>query len=405
MTMTLPADPLAFDLGEDEPAGDDLAALDYSRYPYIPREWLWENYIPVATPVIVAAKGGTGKGLLFAAAVARVVLGLPFPGEDQELRREPKRVVWISGQGEDDPFEDLAPRLRAAIARAVAEFGLDPELAGEQGAIRLVHDLSEWPDGDPVEIPRHCGRIRAELDKLNALGGPRVGMVVADSLSALLSDGYTIDSRQGARRVMVLFSRFARKADVAFVILHHMTKDGKVAGSRAVLDALRLVLRVDKDEDTGIRTLSQEKGNATDGTPVSYVIAGTGPTVHAQFTEAADARAERVAHAQERGAPPEDGSLRARMAAVPADPGPFHLWRRVDRAGEAGTLEPVGEPALTREDARTAAVREAGRVLSWGRVPSAPGSEMAVFTGADGSKTGYLVMPSRKTDQSGSESS
>src|ERR1700684_2569075 len=216
-------------LAADDTAPPDVASVSYSGIPYIPRLDLWPGHVPVGTPVVCAAKGGTGKGLLYAAVAARVILGLPFPNEDQALRRAPARVLWISGQGEDDPWEDLAPRFRAAIESAAAEFGFDPGIAAL--AIDLIRDMSCWADGSPATLPPDCPALAAELAALNADGGPLVAMVVCDSLSALLSDGYTIDSRQGARRVLGRLSRFARAADVALPLLHHMTKDGKVAGS------------------------------------------------------------------------------------------------------------------------------------------------------------------------------
>jgi hypothetical protein len=399
-------------LAEVQPApspvpGSGRVAPGFGSYPVIERRWWWRGYIPVGSPVVIAAKGGTGKGFLTAAVAARLVLGLPFPGDDQEERREPVRVLWITGPGEDDAYEDLAPRLRAAIARAVAEFGLEPELAGEgpDGAIHLVHNLSRWLDGGLVTIPADCPRIAQVVSMMNReadeQGTPRVGMVVADSLSALLSDGYSIDYRQRARRVMVELAEFARAADIAFVILHHFTKDGKVAGSPAVLDSLRVVLRVDlSPEDERVRVILQEKANGSGAEPQRYVITGLGVAAHAEFVASASARSARIAAAELAGTAELQRSrpvlaLTAGTAAPPADsdPGPFAvlcLVRR-DRCPDANIYLP-GEFA-TREDARAAAAADAGAVLTWRALPDREAVHVARYAHPDGSDRVYGVRP------------
>jgi hypothetical protein len=366
---------------------DDLAALDYTHYPYIERRWLQPGYIPVGSPVMYVAAGETGKGMLFCANAARTVLGLPFPNEDQSIRRAPGRVVWITGTGEDDPYEDMAPRLRSAIAHAVAEFGLNPELASERGAIRYVHGLTEWPGGTPVSLPADCPRIGEEIRALEKkYGGPPVALVVADSLSALLSDGYTVNSRQGARTVMGMISRLARTQDIAFVLIHHLTGDGKVAGSPAVLDSLRLVFVITRKKDKPeVRVITRHKSNISAAQPQGYVITGEGADAHAEFVTADDAREQRVAV--------------ARAAAVPAapaadDPGPFRVLRlsRQDGADPAPPQR-VGTPQATRAAARALADGDAGQVLTW-TPRSDQGSESAGYR-RGATSVAYLVGPAR----------
>lgn len=373
------------------------AAVDYSQIPYVPRRHLWEPYVPVGIPVIYAAAGGTGKGMLWAAVVARAVLGLPYPGEDQEARREPQRAVWITGQGEDDQYEDLAPRLRAAIASAAAEFGQDA--ASAAAAIALVSDLSEWPDGTPVTLPADCARLAGELAEMNADERlPPVGVVVADSLSALLSDGFTIDSRQGARRVLGRLARLARDADVALALLHHTTKDGKVAGSAALLDGVRLAFRIEADADKpNVRTIIRHKSNGAQATPQQYVIAGGGPAAHAVFTSAEDAREAR----RPRRAPQDGdrsggpGTFRARLASLArrdpteAEPGRYRCLARAQSPGKAVEAGRIVADRVSAEDGRAAAARDAGRPLDWQTAPS--GMRVATITHSDGTCVSYGV--------------
>lgn len=365
----------------------DVAAVSYADIPHVARRWLWKDHIPHGV-VVYAAAGGTGKGLLFAAAAARTALGLPFPGDDQDSRPAARRVVWITGAGEDDQFEDLSPRLRAAVASAAAEFGLTSEDCA--AALGRIFDLSEWADGSPVTLPADCGRLASEVAALGADGVP-VGLVVADSLTALLSEGSTIVSREGARRVMGRLARFARESDVPLAVLHHFTKDGKVAGSPAVLDGVRLAFTIERDPDRpGVRTITEHKANASNAAPQQYVIAGSGAGVHAVFTVAGDARAERATRAA---SPPPATSFRARMArsADGATAGAYRCLARVQLPGrppEGGRLVADGASASA---ARAAAAADAGAPLTWQTAPS--GMEVAVHDRADGARVSYGVYP------------
>jgi AAA domain len=395
LAQELAPDPFLTDIDDD-----DLSVISYDNVLHIARRWVWPGVIPVGGPMVLAAAGETGKGLLMAAAAARVALGLPFPGEHPDIRRGPAGVIWITAVGEDDPNEDLAPRLRAAIAAAVAEFGLDPALAGPDGAITNIYDLSKWRHGLPLTLPADAGLLVAEVAKLNQRnehrGRPPVAMVVADSLSALLSEGFTINSRQGARRVMGILSAAAREADIAMVLVHHMTRDGKVAGSPAVLDALRIAFRIERLRDNeDVRVIIRHKANISRAEPVRYVIEGSGVTTHAAFAGAVDARTARVEAAQERAAlrPPVRVALGAGAGpgapAGPREPGPFALMRVTLRNGETEVQELLGRAYATRADATAAADRDAGAVLSWADLGR--GLIRSVYDRADGARVSYGV--------------
>jgi hypothetical protein len=382
----------ADELEAHEPSPEKLAAVAYSDIPFIPRRWGWPGYLPYASVSLWTAAGETGKGMLLCAVAARVALGLPFPEEDQELRRAPARVMWITGPGEDDQFEDMAPRLRAALAAAALEFSLTAEQVAR--GLSLIHDLSNWRDGTPVSLPADCPRIMAEIKALNASAGePPVGLVVADSLSALVSDGYTIDSRQGARRTLAMLSRFARKADVMFALIHHLTKDGKVAGSPAVLDALRLVFKIERSkDDVAVRMITRHKANISNAVPVRYTITGDGPSAHAVFMASGDQRAERIDQARAHAVPEPEG-VAARLAQrATADPGPFRVLRRVQVPGQAEpTTERLAGTHATRELAHVAADTDAGEVLTWKRDVTVPDLDMASSLRPDGARVAYGV--------------
>jgi hypothetical protein len=432
---------------------DELAAVSYSRIPTILRRWLWPGVLPIGNPALFAGGGSVGKGVLFALVAAHVVLGIPFPGTAQyaELERwresgadadmpelaGPGRVIWIAGM-EDDQFEDLAPRLRAAIRYLVQLYRLAPELADDtRGAIRFVHDLSEWPDGSAFALPVDCDRLAATVRSLDIEltaanrrrdpedpdappPGPPVRLVIMDPLSELLSDEpapvthggsagrqlrYTIDSRQGARRTLRPVKAMARKLDISVVIIHHLTQDGKVAGSPAVLDCLRLAFVITRrKDDPSARVITQHKSNISDTPPQQYTTVCGYPDTHAAWIAAADERAERVRAASTRPAPTA-GSMRDRVRAAAGQrapsaaeelaevpPGPYGLLRR---AGDAPP-EVLGRGYEDQGAARAAAASDAGTAeLSW-QPGEAPGIAVCALRLPTGQLRGYSVFPSRR---------
>ena len=196
----------------------DLASLSFDGIPGEPRTWRLRDVLALGEVTVIAGAGGiTAKGLALGRVAALEVLGLPKPGDEPGTEREPGRVLWVSSGTEDDPIHDLSPRFTSALIACAGEHELDP--ADALDGARYLHNLSEWPNGDPIEIPQDLPRIRAEVGKLNKRDasnrkpgdpgysgpGPRVTMVLMDPLDALLGPGATVDSRPGARRLMDQF--------------------------------------------------------------------------------------------------------------------------------------------------------------------------------------------------------
>lgn len=83
------------------------------------------------------------------------------------------------------------------------------------------------------------------------------------------------------------------------MLIHHVTKSGKVSGSQGLMDGLRQVLTVTKSEDDPrVRILHTEKSNlAADDLPdVRYVIRGDWPDtgVTWQLQDAAGPAQQRI---------------------------------------------------------------------------------------------------------------
>ncbi len=234
-----------------------------------------------------------------------------------------------------------------------------------------------------------------------------------DPLSDLISDEpapgvngqrqrYTIDSRQGARRTLRPVKAMARRLDISVVIVHHLTQDGKVAGSPAVLDCLRLAFVISaRKDDPATRVITQHKSNISDTPPQQYTTACAYPDTHAAWVASADERAARVQAAAARSAP-DQGTLRDRVRAaagqrapVPGDelpPGPYGLLRRM---GDASP-EVMGRAYASQDAARGAAAADAGTDgLAW--LPGdKPGVAACAVRTATGELRGYSVFPVRQ---------
>jgi hypothetical protein len=388
----------------------DLASLSFDGIPGAARVYVVPGMLAIGEVTVDAGAGETAKSLRNVMFAARAALGVAQPGDPHGTRREPARTLWISSGTEDDPIFDLAPRITSALAACAAEFGLDP--AAALAASRYVHNLSEWANGDPIEITdAGLAKIRAEVGTLNQLDaanrpavlddgrsnpdwqgpGPCVRLVVFDPLDALLGEGQTINSRPGARRVMTGLSRFAKGAAVAAPVIHHViASGGKVAGSPAVTNSVRLAFISAPDKSNpSVKVTRKMKANigapgdlryivampSADDTPDGYVpapfVAFQGEDAAAQST--GDTLRGRIADT----AGQDQGTLRQRLretaAQRPAESAPaataaapWRVFRKDMTDAGPGPASYVGASYPGPDEARQAAQADARNgPLSW----------------------------------------
>lgn len=385
---------------DSRPAQDGPASLAFHLIPSEPRSWRLADVLAIGEVTVIGGKGGvTMKGLAMAKVAALEVLGLPKPGTPA---LDPGRVLWVSSGTEDDPIHDLAPRITSALAAAAAEHGTDPEDA--LGARRLIHNLSEWESGDPIEWPGDEAKIRAEVGKLNQLDdqnrapgdpaytqpGPPVTLVIFDPLDAILGPDATVDSRPGARRVMTSFGRFARGAQVAVSVIHHVVSDGhKLAGSPAITNSVRLAFMVTPDKaNTDVKVMRPVKSNVSapgalrwvksegPGCPfVRFLGEAAAEAEHVEARPAQDAAGDtlrdRISQAQLRERVREAAAQRdpapAGEHSGPADPGAWLLVKCVmGPDGQPGPAVRLGRSWPDADRAKHAAAQDArGAALSW----------------------------------------
>jgi len=147
-----------------------------------------------------------------------------------------------------------------------------------------VYDLTMLPGGTPFElsaargdmgnIPELLGFIR----KLRARDlNPR--LVILDPLDNLVMNG-SIQSKQGATRLIRRLEFVARRTGVTIVIFHHLVDDGKkgkVGGSSKIVDVPRWVYRIERDEEAPeLMVLRKHKGNQGDPDAIRYRVVRDG---------------------------------------------------------------------------------------------------------------------------------
>ena len=215
---------------EREAAGYAVAYADVEP---LEADWLLRDRIPKSELTILAALGGTGKGMLCCDLAARISRGLVLPGDDEA---EPAgNVILIST--EDDPNVVTVNRLHAA--------GAD---------MARVFDLSTV-NGAPFELPLHANVLRQAIEEIG-----NVRLVVLDPLAGVAPVSLTSVAK--VRGILAPLRQIAHDTGCAIVITHHLTKGKEIAGSRAIIDGVRSVLTISRDAtDEDIRIVRVAKSN------------------------------------------------------------------------------------------------------------------------------------------------
>lgn len=224
-------------------------------------EWLWQGRIPQNTTTLIAGDGGIGKGFLLSDLVSRVTRGAEMPDGSEG----PPAGSVIMVTSEDDPNMATAWRLRAA--------GAD---------LTKVYDMTE-----DFLVPDSVPALRETIESIGD-----VRMVVIDPLSAVSSIALTSSNVRVRRVVMNPLERLARDLGIAVILVHHTVKSGRVAGTKGITDASRMVLRVSRSaQDERIRLIHVEKSNiAADSAPdIAYTVTGTFPGVHVEYLDVPEA--------------------------------------------------------------------------------------------------------------------
>lgn len=253
------------ELLEDDPASAariPLIPLDDFDLPD-PPSWLWHPYIPENRLVLFDGKGGIGKGLAAIWLTHAVITGTdPTTGEV----RRPQNALWLTA--EDDPREDLGPRLRALgwVPGATPGRVLTPDVA--------------LPGASP-KFPADIERLAAAVDEHD------IGLIVMDPGRAFLGPeegirDFNFNNDSHVRPGLQALQRLAHDKRVAVLFIHHWNKDRsgsteqRATGSASFNDVVRHRITVAEVSDE--KVISVTKSN----------IARKANTVRAYHVEVSD---------------------------------------------------------------------------------------------------------------------
>lgn len=227
-------------------------------------DWLWVGWIPKGYITIFAGETGAGKSTVLADISARVTTGAPWPGEGEDSRRPPGRVLWL---GSEDSIEEMTvPRLMACNANLHNVI----EIQGvNQGGSRNTFSMQD--DLEAVGI--WLANAKEE--------GLPFAMLVIDPVTSYLPGQrlrrVDLNDAGHLRSILEPWMVLAQRHNIAIVCVTHFAKDTtrnmlhRVLGSAAFAQTCRSLCAVieppateDYEPDPFERALIQVKVNLPD---------------------------------------------------------------------------------------------------------------------------------------------
>ena len=215
-----------------------------------PTQWLIENRLPRAKPVVVAGEGGVGKSWL----ELELFVAINDGGFSHVWggRVVDRGLPCLILSAEDDR-SDIDNRLKVIRSMAGAT-------AANHGYIFPCSQIGSFTlfKGDYADNVEETDAFRwldKTLGHMRAMSPDnRLGFVAIDTLSSLTS--INENDNTDATAVMVGLSRLAAKHDVTVIVLHHFSKGGsnpkggssgagRVRGASGIVNSARLVIGVE----------------------------------------------------------------------------------------------------------------------------------------------------------------
>jgi hypothetical protein len=220
--------------------GRRLTLIDLNDVAEEPIYWVIQDVIPLGTLTILSGAADVGKSTLLAAWLTQIMSGTA----DGDLGGP---ATVLTAVGEDDLGRVLKPRMKAAGADL------------KSGRLRVITITADGRD-TALQIREDLADIRQALIDT----GARV-LVLDPIISYVEGDP---NSLKDVRMALDPIRDLATELNVAVLAVHHHKKGvgsaaEKLSGSHAWRDASRSHILVVKDEDTGVRFATVEKGNYT----------------------------------------------------------------------------------------------------------------------------------------------
>lgn len=226
-------------------------AIPSSAIPKKRQKWLIPDMIPLSTLTVFGGDGSTGKSTMMVDIAARL-----SRGELNGDVRHPAATLILSV--EDSWAEQMGPRLAAAGAN-------------EDRVFKYIVESYSAENGTSSET---VAKLPLDLDEIvSAVRETGAKLVVFDpALSFLEGDP---NSAKDVRHAFDPVATMAQNLEISVLLIAHFNKGGigvgaKLSGSHAWRDLTRSYWGFAKDETTGKRVMSSNKGNYTKNDGLSY---------------------------------------------------------------------------------------------------------------------------------------
>ena len=203
-----------------------------------PVRWIWKGRLARGEMTILDGDPGLGKSTMLCDLAARITTGRPLPGEEKPPRDGAGGVVLVTT--EDSPSPTVRPRLDAAGA--------------DVGRVRIVPTVPTRGDDGGERVPK----LPEDLDVLKATcRDVNADLLVIDPLLAHLSGEINTFKDGDVRSALAPVQTFAEEAELALVVVRHLTKASAGANplyrgqaSIGIIGAARLALACWEPENT-----------------------------------------------------------------------------------------------------------------------------------------------------------
>jgi hypothetical protein len=209
--------------------GRRLIVTPASAVPIRQGQWLWNDLVPLRKVSVIAGSPGLGKSLLTVKLASDVSRGRA-PGD---LFMDPASALIVSA--EDDPNEDIVPRLVAAGADLDRVHLLDMRENGKPGIVSI-----------PTDVPA--------IEQVMVQTGAR--LLVLDPILALLDLRFSSYREQHVRTALGPLKALAERTGAAVICVMHLNKGthsdplAKIAHSGGFVALARSVLAFGRDPRT-----------------------------------------------------------------------------------------------------------------------------------------------------------
>ena len=233
-------------------------------------EWIVYPYIPRGEVIILAARGGTGKGFIVANILAGITNG-KYPtiwGKDNPFQGDKELVLYLTT--EDDGGKVLKKRFRQA--------GVNMD------HVKIISRKN--PIIQEIKLTDKNDILKVLLNEL------KPSLVIFDPLQSFLPDRVKMSERNQMRTCVNNLSVIGAETNTSFLIFCHMNKrdttdiQKAISDSGDIWDIARSVLAASETETDGINFLSHEKSNYSAlGETALYQIVDPGKAVHTGTTK------------------------------------------------------------------------------------------------------------------------